>query len=461
MNKTTQISAADKVKALATGKIGRLLWEYSIPAVVGVVVMSAYNVVDRIFIGQGVGTDAIAGLAITFPVINVATALGVLVGAGASARISILLGANDTKNAEQVLGNSLFLSIAIGITYITLFVIFIDPLLRAFGASDATLPYAHDLIVNLLPGLLLTNIAFNFNNIMRASGYPVRAMITNFIGAGINVVLDPIFIFVFKWGITGAAIATDIAMACSAIFVMAHFIDRRTTLRFKSGIYRPQWRIIWSIITIGAAPALVNLAASAINIIVNRSLVQYGSDIAIAAVGIMTTYTSLLVMIIIGICQGMQPIVGYNYGAHKLHRLSSAYGLAVAWSSAIVIAGCLFGMFCPRLIARAFTTDIALIDMTERAFRHALWAFWAVGFQIISTTFFQSLGMAFKSIILSLCRQVIFLIPLLWILPEFMGLDGIWTAYPVSDTLATIATAVLIIYQFRVLRRNMPSSIAA
>ncbi|MBD5307804.1 MAG: MATE family efflux transporter [Bacteroides sp.] len=455
-NKTKKELSATRgdVARLATGNIGRLLWDYSVPAVVGIVVMSLYNVVDRIFIGQGVGPSAIAGLAITFPVINVATALGVLIGAGASARISIMLGANDKDGAQRVLGTSLVLSILIGVTYLTLFAIYLDPLLRAFGASDQTLPYAHSFISYLLPGLLLTNITYNFNNIMRSSGYPVKAMVTMFLGAGLNVILDPIFIFVFDWGIRGAAIATDISMACTAVFVMAHFTSKKTELRFRKGIYGLSWRIIGAIVSIGAAPALVNLAGSAINVIVNLSLLNYGNDMAIAATGIFTTYTSLLVMVVIGICQGMQPIVGYNYGAGKHHRLFRAYGLATLWSSVIVTLGCLAGEFCPNIIARAFTTDQELIDITARTFRNSLWAFWMVGFQIVSTNFFQSIGKAFKSIILSLCRQVIFLIPLLWILPSRMGLHGVWNSFPVSDIMATVVTLILIIAEYRYLRNH-------
>ncbi|MBO4943859.1 MAG: MATE family efflux transporter [Muribaculaceae bacterium] len=441
------------IARLATGSIPRLLWEYSLPAVVGIVVMSLYNVVDRIFIGQGVGTDAIAGLAITFPVMNVATAFGVLIGAGASARISIMLGAGDREGAERVLGTSLVLSLVFGLFYMSCFAIWLTPILRAFGASDATLPYAYDFISVLLPGLLLTNITYNFNNIMRASGYPVRAMVTMFLGAGVNVILAPLFIFVFDWGIRGAALATDIAMASTAVFVIAHFVDKRTTLRFRRGIYRPSWRIVFAIISIGSAPAIVNFAASAINVLVNRTILNYGTDLDIAAVGIFTTYTSLLVMIMIGICQGMQPIVGYNYGAGHFNRLTRAYGLATGWSSAIAVAGCAFALSFPELIARAFTKDQALIDTTVRALRHTLPAFWMVGFQIVSTNFFQSIGKAAKSIVLSLCRQVLFLIPCVLILPSLMGLDGVWISFPVSDSLATVVTVVLLIVQFRALRR--------
>ena len=316
----SQTDQNQRLQELATGKIGRLLWQYSLPAVVGMVVMSLYNVIDRIFIGQGVGPEAIAGLAITFPVMNIATALGVLVGAGASARVSILLGAGNKDAALRVLGNALMLTLIIGVIYIGIFASILDPMLRAFGASDATLPYAHDFIIHLLPGLLLTNIAFSLNNVMRASGYPVRAMVTMLIGAGSNLVLAPVFIFGLGWGITGAAIATDIAMGISAIFVLSHFFSRKVDFRFRRGIYSLRWGAIAGIVSIGAAPCLVNFAGSAINVIVNLNLVKYGSDLAVAAAGIFTTYTSLIVMVVIGICQGMQPIVGYNYGAQRYGR---------------------------------------------------------------------------------------------------------------------------------------------
>ncbi len=437
----------EKLRRLATGGLARLLWDYSLPAVVGMLVMSLYNVVDRIFIGQGVGTEAIAGLAITFPVMNLSAAIGVLIGAGAAARVSIRLGAGDHRGAEQVLGNSLVITILNAVVYLSVFAIFIDDILRAFGASDASLPYARDLVLYILPGMLVMNVMFNLNNVMRSSGYPTRAMLTMFIGAGLNVVLDPIFIFVFGWGIKGAAIATDISMTCSLLFVLAHFARRGTTLRFTHGIYRLRWRVIVGIIAIGAAPALVNLAGSAINVIVNNALYRYGSDNAVAAAGIFTTFTSLLCMVVVGICQGMQPIVGYNYGAGHIHRLKRVYWLAVSWATCITAAGFVVGMFGSRLIARAFTTDAQLIEVVHNAFTNAMLAFAVVGFQIISTTFFQSIGKAGRSIFLSLTRQALFLIPLLLLLPNIWGLEGVWRAFPISDALATVVTAILIFRQ--------------
>lgn len=436
------------IHELETGSIGRLLWTYSLPAVVGMLVMSLYNVIDRIFIGQGVGTEAIAGLAITFPVMNVSAALGVLVGAGSAARVSIMLGAKDQKGAELVLGNALTLILINATVYLAIFAIFLDDILGAFGASPASLPYARDFMQWILPGMLVMNITFSFNNVMRASGYPVKAMISMFIGAGCNVILAPIFIFLLDMGIKGAAIATDISMTCSMIFVMGHFFQKSSTLRFHRHTFRLRWHIVLGIIGIGAAPSLVNLAGSAINVIINRTLLLHGGDHAVAAAGITTTYTSLLVMVVVGICQGMQPIIGYNYGAGKLHRLKRTFWLATAAASVVSTTGCIFGMCWPGLISRAFTVDQGLIDVTSNAFTHMLWAFWAVGFQVVSTNFFQSIGKVSKSIFLSLTRQVIFLIPLLLWLPSIWQLNGVWLSFPISDAFATIVTGAMILGQF-------------
>lgn len=451
-------TASEKLNELATGRIGRLLWRYSLPAVVGTLVMSLYNVIDRIFIGQGVGPDAIAGLAITFPVMNLSSALGVLIGAGASARTSILLGAGNHEGAERVLGNSLVLILVIASVYLTVFRVFLDDILIAFGASPRSLPYARDFMEWILPGMLVMNLSFSFNNIMRASGYPVRAMVTMFIGAGLNVAIAPVFIFALDWGIKGAAIATDIAMTVSMIFVMSHFCTSSSTLHFKRGIYRIKWPVVWGIVSIGAAPSIVNACACIINMLINKNLYHYGGDSAVAAAGIFTTYASLLTMIVVGICQGMQPIIGYNYGAGLYHRLKRTYWLAVAAATVVCCAGAAFALLCPSLIARAFTVDSALIASTVKALSISLTAFWFVGFQIVSTTFFQSLGKAGKSIFLSLVRQVIFLIPLLMMLPPRWGLDGVWASFPASDTMATVLTAVMIAWQLRRLPLH-PSSL--
>lgn len=461
-NRATDIARDEQntqgnLNALATKPVGRLLWQYSLPAVAGMVVVSLYNVIDRIFIGQGVGPEAISGLAITFPVMNLATAFGVLVGAGSSARISIHLGAKRHREAAHILGNALTLTLIISTVYVSLFAIFLEPILRMFGATDTTLPYAYDFMLFLLPGLLITNLTMSFNNMQRASGYPKRAMMMMICSALLNLILAPIFIFALDLGIRGAAIATDIAMFVTMIAVMWHFVDRRSTLHFERGTFGLKWHVVLGIISIGAAPALVNAAASFINFLVNNELVTRGGDMAVGAAGIFSTYTTLIVMIIIGICQGMQPIVGYNYGAGRLHRLRRTYVIALIATSIFSVAGSVFGLSCPGLIARAFTTDATLTDVTVNAFSIAMLAFSVVGFQIVSTNFFQSIGKVGKSIFLGLSRQVIFLIPALLILPPMFGLNGVWMSFPIGDLFATIVTAVLIIYQFRVLAKHPES----
>lgn len=440
---------SEKLRALATEPVGRLLWRYSLPAVTGMLVMSLYNVVDRIFIGQGVGADAIAGLAVTFPVLNITTALGVLVGAGSSSRVSILLGEGRMAEAERTLGNSLTMLVVFAASYMALFYAFMDPVLRLFGASDVTLPYARALIEALLPGLFMTNLAFSLNNIMRASGYPGRAMMTMVIGAAVNIALDPVFIFVLDMGIRGAAIATDIAMGVSAVFVFAHFFRRDVTLGFRRGTFRPDASVVGSIVAIGAAPSLVNFAASFINVLINNALLGHGGDIAVGAAGIFTTYATLLTTFVLGICLGMQPIVGYNYGAGQIHRLRRVFGLAVCAATAVCVAGYAGAQLMPRVIARAFTVDAGLIAVTTTGLRTAMGAFPVVGFQIVATTLFQSIGAAGRSVFLSLTRQVLFVIPLLLLLPDAMGLRGVWLSFPLSDVAATLVAGGMTWWQLR------------
>ena len=439
----------ESLEALANRSVARLLWEYSLPAVIGMVVLSLYNIIDRMVIGHVVGPEAIAGLTVTFPVMNIATAIGVLVGGGSAARVSILLGSDNHGAAQRVLGNALSLTLINGAVYITLLAIFLDDILLAFGASEVTLPYARDFMTYILPGLLLTNVSFSLNNVIRASGAPKRAMATMLIGAGLNIILAPTFVYVLDMGIKGAAIATDIAMFISMLFVLHHFTQKDSTLTFRRGIYKIDLKIALEIMAIGAAPSVVNVASCFINVIINNTLLSYGGDNAVAAAGIFTTYTAMIVSVIIGICQGMQPIVGYNYGAKKLGRLKGTFWLATGVSTFICFIGWLGGKFAPASIASLFTVDENLINVTAHALSIAMTCFWMVGFQIIATTFFQSLGRAGKSIFLGLTRQVIFIIPFLLIFTHFKGLDGIWISFPVSDCCATVVTAILIFMEFR------------
>lgn len=434
---------------LAVLPVGRLLWRYSIPAVVGMLVMSLYNVIDRIFIGQGVGPDAIAGLTITFPVMNISTAFGVLIGAGASARVSILLGADNHSGAQRILGNAMSLMLIVISFYLIIFSVWLDDILALFGANGESLPYARDYLLWVLPGLALTNITFTFNNVMRASGYPRKAMLTMIIGAVANVILDPVFIFGFDMGIRGAAIATDIAMAISAIFVMAHFFNRSHTVHFTRGTYRLHKATVWAIVSIGAAPSVINFASSFINVLINLSLGDHGGNQAIAAAGIFGTYASLICLTIIGITQGMQPVVGYNFGARRYGRLKKAFWITAGVATLITTAGSLFGLIFGGVVARAFTSDAGLIAATRHALSLSMLAFSVVGFQIVCTNFFMAIGSAAKSIFLGLARQVIFLIPLLIIMPRMWGLSGVWLSFPTSDIFATAVSLALILPQLR------------
>lgn len=448
-----------EIENLATRPVGRLLWEYSLPAVVGMLVMALYNVVDRIFIGQVVGPEAIAGLALTFPIMNITTAIGVLVGVGSSTRISIAMGRNERSEAARLLGNAATLTFVNGAAYIAVFAIFMEPILRAFGAGDITMPYAAGYMYWVLPGLLLTNVAFGLNNVLRSTGYPRRAMMTMVIGAVTNVVLDAIFVLWLDMGMVGAAIATDIAMAVSAWFVVAHFFKKGVTLRFERGTFSLKTSIVLSIVTIGAAPCVVNVASCLVNALINRSLVDHGGDMAIGAAGIFVTFTSLLVTVVLGICMGLQPIIGYNYGAGRMERLKKAYWLAVGVSTLICTMGWAVGLALPSAVARAFTSDAFLIDSTVVCLRHAMWAFFVVGFQIISTTFFQSVGAPGRAMVLSLARQVIFLIPLMIWLSGRWGVEGVWLSFPISDICATVVTFLLIIPAFRKIEKSVKSSL--
>lgn len=445
----------ERLRELGTAPIGKLLLKYSLPAVVGTVVSAVYNIIDSIVIGHAIDDPyVVAGMAVTFPVMNLVTALGMLVGAGAATRVSIVMGQNDRRVAEIILGNCVQLTVIFGILYIIGFSFFLDPLLRAFGASSRSLPYAKEFLLWVLPGMVLMNLTFSYNNVMRASGYPAKAMYTNMIGAVLNSILAPLFLFGFHWGIRGAAIATDISMLVTATWVMSHFFNKNNTLHFARGSFKFNWPIIRGVLYIGMAPFLINVAGSGINAIINNTLVDYGGDNAVAAVVVFNRYVTVFVFIIIGICQGMQPIVGYNYGSGRYRRLFRTFWLAAGTAVCISTLGTLLGVFNPRPIAAMFMQDDEQIQCAINCLHITLMSFWIVGFQIVSTNFFQALGMAGKAVFLSLTRQIIFMIPLLFILPPVMGLDGVWTAFPISDMAASVTAAILLWVEMRHITRE-------
>ncbi len=441
---------------LGTLRMGKLLWMYSVPAIVGTMLSSLYNIIDRMYIGLGVGPMAISGLALTFPFMNFLSAFSMLVGAGAASRISIRLGEGDKNRAEQILGNALTLTFIISAVIIAFSLIFMDPILVMFGGSENTLKYAKEFMHIIVPGTILSALLFGFNSIMRASGYPKKAMITMIISAFINIALAPVFIFVFKMGIAGAAHATNIAFFVGMIWVMLHFFDKKTNIRFHRKYFKLDKQIVKSILNIGVSPFSMQIAASITIIIMNRALIEYGGDLAMGALGIQNAIATLVVMFIIGLNQGVQPIVGFNYGARKYDRMFLALKKTAFTATIVSTVGFILGMFFPHALASLFTTDEELKNIAARALRISVAVFPLIGSQIVITNFFQSIGMAKISMTLSLTRQVLFLIPCLIFLPPVFGLDGVWASMPVADSLSVIVTTTTLVLFMKKFRKDNP-----
>ncbi|MBP8903523.1 MAG: MATE family efflux transporter [Paludibacteraceae bacterium] len=441
---------------LGTLRMGKLLWMYSVPAIVGTMLSSLYNIIDRMYIGLGVGPMAISGLALTFPFMNFLSAFSMLVGAGAASRISIRLGEGDKNRAEQILGNALTLTFIISAVIIAFSLIFMDPILVMFGGSENTLKYAKEFMHIIVPGTILSALLFGFNSIMRASGYPKKAMITMIISAFINIALAPVFIFVFKMGIAGAAHATNIAFFVGMIWVMLHFFDKKTNIRFHRKYFKLDIQIVKSILNIGVSPFSMQIAASITIIIMNRALIEYGGDLAMGALGIQNAIATLVVMFIIGLNQGVQPIVGFNYGARKYDRMFLALKKTAFTATIVSTVGFILGMFFPHALASLFTTDEELKNIAARALRISVAVFPLIGSQIVITNFFQSIGMAKISMTLSLTRQVLFLIPCLIFLPPVFGLDGVWASMPVADSLSVIVTTTTLVLFMKKFRKDNP-----
>jgi len=442
------ISEKDNANRLGVDSIGKLLLHYSLPAIVGMTASSLYNVIDRIFIGNGVGPLAISGLALTMPLMILTAAFGAMIGAGASTMISIRLGQKRYIDATNILGNTLILNFIIGFAITVIGLLFLDPILLAFGASQATLPYARDFMQIILIANLFNHNFIGLNNVMRASGYPQKAMWSSLLTVFVNLCLAPLFIFVFHWGIKGAALATAIAQISGFIWVMIHFINKKHFLHFQSGFFKLKKRIIRDILSIGLSPFLMNVGASLIAMIVNISLAKYGgahSDMAIGAYGVVNSVALLFVMTVMGLNMGMQPIAGFNFGACQNERVRKVYKLTVIAATIITTFGFLITLLFPTAIVSAFTNDAELIYHSKVALHYAMMMFPIIGFQMVTSNFFQSIGKASIAIFLSLSRQFIFLIPGLLILPHYWGLNGVWMAMPCSDILATITTALCVI----------------
>ncbi len=448
----------DRTKELETKSISALLWAYALPSIVSHIIASIYNIVDRVFLGQCVGALAIAGLAITMPIMNIIHAFGSLVGAGSAARMSIILGKKDYKWAEDILGNSLLLTFFFGFLFVTGGYVFMDRILTMFGASAETIGYAREYMDIVLPGMFMTTLSFNLTGLMRATGYPTKSMWIMAGGAILNIGLDALFIYVLDWGIAGAAWATTISMSCTGILSVIHFLKRSSFIRFRRHAWKPKLYIFKNILLIGMSPFLMNLAASAVVALLNNQLLRYGGDLAVGAYGLANTFGSMSVMLILGLCQGMQPIAGYNYGAGHPLRLKEVYTLTRRVNMLIGLAGALLALAFPHAMLRMFTKEEELIQIGIPAMRFMLVLFPLVGFTITNSNFFQSIDKPWIAIVTSLSRQVLFLIPMIYLIPPlfenmgYQGLTGVWASLTISDVLGAALAFVLMLSQRRVFR---------
>lgn len=442
----------DSPLILGTEKLGKLLAQYAIPAIIAMTASSLYNIADSIFIGHGVGPLAISGLALTFPIMNMAAAFGSLVGAGAATLLSLKLGQKDYESANRVLGNVLILNAIIGIAFTIVCLIVLDPILYFFGASDQTIAYAREYMEIILLGNVVTHMYLGLNAVLRSAGFPKMAMYATLASVVINCVLNPIFIFGFGWGIAGSAWATVISQLISLIYQFIHFSRNDRLIRFQRGIYRLQGELVKGILAIGLSPFLMNLCSSLVVILINRGLKEYGGDLAIGAYGIVNRLSALFVMIIMGLNQGMQPIAGYNYGAKLYPRVMGVTKLTIRLGIGIASVGFLLAQFIPETMAGIFTTDPELTAIAVKGLHIVFAAFPIAGFQMVATNFFLSIGMPKKSIFLSLTRQLIFLVPFLLILPSFWETLGVWISIPFADLSAAMLTWFVLRNQFKKFR---------
>ena len=445
---------------LGTRPVGELLRQYALPSIIAMLASSLYNIVDSIFIGHGVDAMALSGLAVTFPLMNISTAFGAMVGMGSSTLISVKLGQKDYKIAQQILGNAVVMNIVMGVVFGFIALLVLDPILYFFGASEAAIGYARDYMQIILLGNVFTHMYFGFNALLRAMGHPKMAMKATIATVIINTILDPLFIFdtidlgfvQFSgagWGIRGAAIATVLSQGISLAWQVRVMSGKRELIHFKRGIYRLKSYIVKEVLTIGLSPCLMNLASCFVVIFINRGLASYGGDYAVGAYGIVHKMTFIFVMIVMGFNQGMQPIAGYNYGAKAYDRVTKVLKTTIVLATGVTTLAFLIGEFCPELVARIFTSDEKMIEMAAVGMRYNCLLFPIVGFQMVTGNFFQSIAQAGKAIFLSLSRQLLFLVPFIVIFPHFWGINGVWISLPASDLVSSVISGCLLVHYFK------------
>lgn len=439
----------NETRRLETDPIGKLLLAYSCPAIVSMVTVSLYNIFSSIFIGRGVGELAITGLAVTFPFMNLVLAVCMLVAIGGATVCSIELGAGNPERAAQVLGHNVILSLVFAVALAAVSLTFLDPILRLFGASDNTIGYARDYMRIILWGAPVGNLMLAFSHFLRASGYPTKSMVISLSSVGFNLALTPLFIFVFDMGIKGAGYATVLSQVFALAPLILHFRNPESAVHFKPGIFRLRRAVVKAILYIGLSPFLMNVSGCLIIMVINVSLYRHGGDLAIGAYGIANRLLMLFAMTIMGLTQGMQPLVGYNYGAKRLDRVQRTLKLGIIAGTAVTACGFLAGQFFPAALARLFTDHPDLIVMSANGLRLCTAMFFLVGSQIVIAGYFQSMGRASIAIFLSLSRQLLFLLPGLLLLPGYYGLDGVWISLPIADAVAALISIRILWRSYR------------
>ncbi len=431
-------------KELGTDNISKLLMRYAVPAVISMLAASVYNIVDRAFLGQFVGPLAIAGLAITFPIMNLSAAFGAMIGAGGSTLLSIKLGQRDYGTAERVLGNIISLNVVVGFIFAVIALIFIDPILYFFGASENTLAYAKTYMIIIIYGNIITHLTHGMTNVLRVLGHPNKAMISVLFGVVINLLFDYIFINKCNWGIAGAAYATILSQTLSTIYLTICLCNKNDLIHLHKGIYAMKKRIVKNIFAIGISPFCIQMCACLVVVLINRGLKTHGGDLAIGAYGIVNSITFMFIMIVMGITQGMQPIAGYNYGAQQYERVTQVLKSAILYATIVMTCSFTLCEFFPHYIVGIFTNDEETIRLAIEGMKVIVLMSPLVGFQVVVGNFFQSIGMAKKSIFLSMSRQLLFLVPLLLILPNYMGTVGVWASITIADGLAILVAGTML-----------------
>ena len=439
---------------LGTKPVGQLLIQYALPAIVAMTASSLYNIIDRAFIGQIVGPEAIAGLGITFPFMNLSAAFGAAVGVGASTCISVNLGQRNYKRAEYLLGNTVTLNVIIGIAFMVICLVFLDPILRFFGASDLTLPYAREFMQVILVGNVVTHMYFGMNAVLRAAGKPRHAMWATLFTVGCNILLIMVFVWWFRWGIRGAALATVVSQTLALCWQMWLFSDQQQILHLKRGIYKLKGELVRNIIAIGISPFLMMLTSCVIVIFMNNQFVRYGGDMAVGAYSIANSVVMMFFMFVMGMNQGMQPIIGYNFGAEKYDRMFRCMWLTIAAATGFLLIGWTLSMLFPTQIARIFTTDPTLIALSAQGIVIDMLVFFLVGSQAVITNFFQCIGKVKISIFLSLSRQLFMLLPMAYFFPMIWQLDGVWYSMPASDFGSFSMTLPMLWWFMRTLKKG-------